>query len=66
MSVQRVTVQQVCSRKKTKHDQELVIILTDIRCHTHRQIETGKETGAWLTVVMPSTINGTELLAQEF
>jgi hypothetical protein len=29
------------------------------------QIETGKETGAWLTV-LPSMINGTELSAQKF
>jgi hypothetical protein len=65
LSVQRATIQQLRSRKKTKHDQELATLLTDIRCHTRRQIETGKETGAWLTV-LPSTINGMELSAQEF
>jgi hypothetical protein len=65
LSVRRATIQQLCSRKKTKHDQELATLLADIRCHTRRQIETGKETGAWLTV-LSSTINGTELLAQEF
>jgi hypothetical protein len=63
LSVRRASIQQLRSRKKTKHDQELATLLADIRCHTRRQIETDKETGAWLTV-LPSTINGTELSAQ--
>jgi hypothetical protein len=65
LSVRRATIQQLRSREKTKHDQELATLLADIRCHTHRHIETGKETGAWL-LVLPSTISGTELSAQEF
>jgi hypothetical protein len=35
-------------------------------CDNRRTILRGKETGQWLSVLLPLTVNGTELSAQEF
>jgi hypothetical protein len=39
--------------------------LGTLDCDTHRTILRGKETGPWLSIIMPSTLNGTELSTQE-
>jgi hypothetical protein len=46
-------------------DKTLDSILTELPCDSQRTIRRGKETGLWLTT-LPSTVNGTELSAQEF
>ncbi len=53
------------SRRTVKLDSALETILGELDCDTRRTILQGKETGQWLSV-MPSTLNGTELSAQEF
>jgi hypothetical protein len=52
-------------RKDEKETQELSGIVTKLSCDNRRTILRGKSTGQWLSV-LPSTVNGTELSAQEF
>jgi hypothetical protein len=56
---------EVKSRKQTTDDRTLKSILSKLPCDVSRAIARGKKTGQWLSV-MPSTINGTDLAAQEF
>jgi hypothetical protein len=46
-------------------DKELRSIVSKLSCDDRRTILRGKDTGQWLSV-LPSTVNGTELSAQEF
>jgi hypothetical protein len=52
-------------RKKAKDDSELKSILSKVQCDLRRTILRGKATGQWISV-MPSTVNGTVLSAQEY
>jgi hypothetical protein len=65
MEIRKDTITELWKRKTQRHDKELSSILAPFPCHTIRHLKTGTETGAWLSV-MPSTVNGTELSAQEF
>jgi hypothetical protein len=47
------------------HDEKLATLLRPMTAEKSRTISRGKETGAWLSV-LPSTVNGTTLSAQEF
>jgi hypothetical protein len=51
--------------KKAKDDSELKSILSNLSCDLHRTIFRVKATGQWISV-MPSTVNGTVLSAQEY
>jgi hypothetical protein len=53
------------SRNQAKYDSELNSIVSKLSCDTLRTIVRGKETGQWISV-QPSTVNGTELSAQEY
>jgi hypothetical protein len=64
-SVRNAVTTELKSRRTEKLDSTLSSILADLDCDTRRTILRGKETGQWLSV-MPSTLNGTELSAQEF
>lgn len=48
-----------------QHKKKLTSIVSRMPCDEHRMILRGKDTGQWLSVV-PSMVNGTELVAQEF
>jgi hypothetical protein len=52
-------------RKDAKHDSILASIISTLSCDNCRTILRGQETGQWLSV-MPSVVNGTQLLAQEY
>jgi hypothetical protein len=54
-------------RKQNVEESEasLTAILTSLPADKSRTIGRGRETGAWLSI-LPSTVNGTELSAQEF
>jgi hypothetical protein len=47
-----------------KSESSLNNLASKMSCNNHRTILRGKETGQWLSV-LPSTVNGTELSAQE-
>ncbi len=64
-SVRRSVLKELTKRKTTQLDETLDSILSGLPCDTRRTIRRGKETGLWLTT-LPSTVNGTELSAQEF
>jgi hypothetical protein len=51
--------------KDAKHDSILASIVSTLSCGNRRTILRGQETGQWL-LVMPSMVNGTQLLAQEY
>ncbi len=56
----------VLKRRTELHEATLAAVVAKIRCGgTRRTILRGKLTGQWLSVV-PSTVNGTELSAEEF
>jgi hypothetical protein len=48
-----------------KSESSLNDLALKISCDNRRTILRGKETGQWL-LILPSTVNGTELSAQEF
>jgi hypothetical protein len=52
-------------RNLVAHEEKLATILCPMTAKKSRTICRGKETGAWLSV-LPSTVNGTVLSAQEF
>jgi len=52
-------------RNKVFNDSKLNQIASQLPCDDRRTILRGKDTGQWLSV-LPSTVNGTELSAQEF
>jgi hypothetical protein len=52
-------------RKLQENGIELELLASRLSCNKRRTILRGKETGQLLTV-MPSAVDGTELLAQEF
>jgi hypothetical protein len=52
-------------RNQVAHEETLATILRPMTANKSRTICRGKETGAWLSV-LPSTVNGTVLSAQEF
>jgi hypothetical protein len=52
-------------RNQVSRNEKLVTILRPMRAEKSQTICRGKDTGAWLSV-LPSTLNGTALLAQEF
>jgi hypothetical protein len=52
-------------RNQALHDEKLATLLRPMTAEKSRTISRGKETGAWLSV-LPSTVNGTVLSAQEF
>jgi hypothetical protein len=52
-------------RMKLSNDMDLASIIDKLPCDDDRTILRGKDTGQWLSVP-PSTVNGTELSAQEF
>jgi hypothetical protein len=52
-------------RKDAKHDSILESIVSTLSCNNRRTILLGQETGQWL-LVMPSVVNGTQLLAHEY
>jgi hypothetical protein len=52
-------------RKDVKHDSILASIISTLSCDNHRTILRGQERGKWL-LVMPSVVDGTQLLAQEY
>jgi hypothetical protein len=64
-SLRKAVTAEIKTRRSDKQDSTLSTILADLDCDTHRTILRGKETGQWLSV-MPSTLNDTELSAQEF
>jgi hypothetical protein len=64
-TVRTAVTTELRSRRSEKMDSTLVSLLSGLDCDTRRTILRGKETGQWLSV-MPSTLNGTELSAQEF
>jgi hypothetical protein len=64
-SVRRTVLAELTKRKKAQFDETLAALLSGLSCDARRTIRRGKETGLWLTT-LPSTVNGTELSAQEF
>jgi hypothetical protein len=64
-SLRKAVTAEIKTHRSDKQDSTLCTILADLDCGTRRTIIRGKETGQWLSV-MPSTLDGTELLAQEF
>jgi hypothetical protein len=52
-------------RNAAKSESSLNNLASKMSCDNRRTILRGKETGQWLSV-LPSTVNGTELSAQEF
>lgn len=64
-SVMREVRSEVKTRNKAKNDKALNWIVSKLPCDDRRTIERGKQTGQWLSV-LPSSVNGTELSAQEF
>jgi hypothetical protein len=52
-------------RSNANYDKELKSIMENMSCDERRAILRGQSTGQWLSV-LPSTVNGTELSAQEF
>jgi hypothetical protein len=57
---------QQCKQITTKNEDALVHVLSGTSKDTRRTIQSrGKDTGMWLSI-SPSTVNGTELSAQEF
>jgi hypothetical protein len=65
VSTIREAVVKIQERKLQDNDIKLELLASRLSCDKCRTILRGKETGQWLTV-MPSAVNGTELLAQEF
>jgi hypothetical protein len=53
------------ARHLSEYQDKLDLILNDLLDGRSRTIKRGEQTGAWLSV-LPSTINGTKLLTQEF
>jgi hypothetical protein len=51
-------------RNDAKSESSLKDLALKISCDNHRTILRGTETGQWLSV-LPSTVNGTELLAED-
>jgi hypothetical protein len=49
-----------------KNESSLNNLASKISCDNHRTILRGKDTGQWLSVLLPPTVNGTKLSAQEF
>ena len=56
---------EVKARKTKEYEAELTATLAKVDADTRRTINRGKHCGQWLGVI-PSTVNGTELSAQEF
>jgi hypothetical protein len=52
-------------RNSAKNEKALNLIASGLSRNNKRTILRGKDTGGWLSV-LPSTVNGTELSAQEF
>ncbi len=65
LAVIREVKTELRQRNLEKNDSELASLASKLSCDDRRTILRGKETGQWL-LVLPSTVNGTELLAQEF
>ena len=53
-------------RNQTVYEEKLATNIRPLMAEKSRTICRGKETGVWLSVLLPSTVNGTVLLAQEF
>jgi hypothetical protein len=54
-------------RNAAKSESSLNDLASKMSCNNPRTLLRGKETGQWLPVLLPSTVNGTELsAAQEF
>jgi hypothetical protein len=64
-SIRCTVLAELAKRKKTHFDKTLASLLAGLSCDACRTIWRGKERGLWLTT-LPSTVNGMELLAQEF
>jgi hypothetical protein len=64
-SLCKAATAEIKARWSDKQDLTLSTVLADLDCGTRRTILRGKETGLWLSI-KPSTLNGTELSAQEF
>ena len=58
-------ISELKSRKKAKNDADLNSIVSKSSCDDRRTNLRGKETGKFL-LVLPTTVNGTELSAQEY
>jgi hypothetical protein len=56
---------EIRKRSKEAYGKYMETILATVPAGTSRTIRRGTETGAWLSV-LPSTVSGTELSAQEF
>jgi hypothetical protein len=56
---------ELTGRKNATDDSALKSVLSKKPCDLSRAVARGKKTGPWLSV-MPSTVNGTFLLGQEF
>ncbi len=56
---------ELLKKNQVLYDEKLATILRPMTAKKSRTICRGKETGAWLSV-LPSTVNGTALSAQEF
>ena len=52
-------------RNNAKYEAAMIPLTSKLSCDNRRTILRGQETGQWLSV-LPSTVNGTELSAQEF
>jgi hypothetical protein len=62
LTVIREVKTELRQRNLEKNDSELASLASKLSCDDHRKILRGKETGQWL-LMLPSTVNGTELLA---
>jgi hypothetical protein len=65
LSVRTEVFAELSKRKDAVYTERLASSLVPMPPDTRRTIRRGKETGMWLTLA-PSTVNGTELSAQEF
>ena len=65
VSTRKAVMTEVKARKTKECEAELTAALANVDADTRRTINRGKHCGQWLGVT-PSTVNGTELSAQEF
>jgi hypothetical protein len=65
LAVIREVKTELRQRNLTKNESALASIAAKLSYDDRRTILRGKKTGQWLSL-LPSTVNGTELLAQEF
>jgi hypothetical protein len=66
MSVRASVTTELMSHRMTElNETALTSVLDQLDCDTRRTIKQGMEIGQWLSI-LPSTINGTKLSAQEF